>query len=309
MEILKYLCHHIFMIDICKAHSLEETLKTGKSFLKEAGVESFDLDAKVLLSYVLGMESYELVANPNIEIPLKFCHQYMKLLKRRGAFEPIAQITKSKEFWALPFKISKKTLIPRPDSETMIEAVKSEFKDKNFSYKILDMGTGSGCLLLSLMSEFKQAFGIGIDIQSGAVKVAKENAKILSFDNRAVILKQNWHKKKPSKKITKHKFHIIISNPPYITSQDMKSLAKDVKNYEPKKALWGGRDGLDEYRSLSQAIYDWEILEDGGRIFLELGRGQENDVKQIFEAFGFKFEKYFKDLSGIIRVIEFSKKK
>ncbi|MCR5506919.1 MAG: peptide chain release factor N(5)-glutamine methyltransferase [bacterium] len=296
------------MIDICKAHSIEETLKTGKSFLKEAGIESFDLDAKVLLSFVLGMESYELVSHADAEIPLKLYHQYMKLLKRRGAFEPVAQITKSKEFWSLPFKVSKKTLIPRPDSETMIEAVKSEFKDKNFSYKILDMGTGSGCLLLSLLSEFKQAFGIGIDIQSGAVKTAKENAKILSLDDRAVIFKQSWHKRKPARKISEHKFHIIISNPPYITGADMKTLAKDVKKFEPRKALFGGRDGLDEYRMLSQAIYDWEILERGGKIFLELGKGQENDVKQIFEAFGFKFEKYFKDLSGIIRVIEFSKK-
>ncbi|MBR1545031.1 MAG: peptide chain release factor N(5)-glutamine methyltransferase [Alphaproteobacteria bacterium] len=305
---LKFLCHHIFMIDICKTYTVEETLKTGKTYLKDAGVESFDLDAKVLLSFVLGMESYELISHSYAEVPLKFYHQYMKLLRRRGNSEPVAQITKHKEFWSLPFKISKKTLIPRPDSETMIEAVKSEFKDKNFSYRILDMGTGSGCLLLSLLSEFKQAFGIGIDIQSGAVKTARENAKLLSLDDRAVVLKQSWHKKRPVKKITAHKFHIIISNPPYITGADMKTLAKDVKKFEPRRALFGGRDGLDEYRMLSQSIYDWEILERGGRIFLELGRGQENDVKRIFEAFGFKFEKYFKDLSGIIRVIEFSKK-
>ena len=308
MEILSFLCHHIFMIDICKTYTLKQTLNTGKSLLKDAGIESFDLDARVLLSYVLGMESYEIVSHPNIEVPLKFYHQYMKLIKRRSNAEPVAQITKFKEFWSLPFKISKKTLIPRPDSETMIEAVRSEFKNKNFAYKILDMGTGSGCLLLSLMSEFRDAFGVGIDIQSGAVKTAKQNARILSFDDRTVILKQNWHKKNPSKKITKHKFHIIISNPPYITGEDMKILAKDVKKYEPRKALFGGRDGLDEYRMLSQAIYDWNILEQGGKIFLEIGKGQELDVKKIFEAFGFKFEKSFKDLSGIIRVVEFSKK-
>ena len=308
MEILKTLCHHIFMIDICKTYSIEETLNTGKTLLKSAGIESFDLDAKVLLSYILGIESYELISHPNAEVPLKIYHQYMKLIERRGNSEPIAQITKFKEFWSLPFKISKKTLIPRPDSETIIDAVKSEFKDKNFSYKILDMGTGSGCLLLSLLSEFKQAFGIGIDIQSGAVKTAKQNAKILSFADRAVILKQSWHKAKPSKKISEHKFNIIISNPPYITAKDMKTLDKDVKKYEPRKALFGGNDGLDEYRMIAKAIYDWGILEKNGKVFLELGKGQENDVRKIFEAFGFKFEKYFKDLSGIIRVIEFSRK-
>lgn len=296
------------MIDICKTYSIEQTLNTGKSLLKTAGIESFDLDAKVLLSYVLGMESYELISHANTEVPLKLYHHYMKLIKRRANSEPIAQITKFKEFWSLPFKISKKTLIPRPDSETIIDAIKSEFKDKNFSYKILDMGTGSGCLLLSLLSEFKQAFGIGIDIQSGAVKTAKQNSKILSFDNRSIIIKQDWHKPKPNKKIISNKFHIIISNPPYITTNDMKTLDKDVKKFEPQKALFGGRDGLDEYRAISQAIYNWNILEKNGKIFLELGKGQENDVKKIFEAFGFKFEKYFKDLSGIIRVIEFSKK-
>lgn len=308
MEMLKFLCHHIFMIDICKIYTVEEALKTGKSLLKDAGVESFDLDAKILLSYILGMENYELISNPNVEVPFKLYHQYMKLIKRRGQSEPIAQITKKKEFWMLPFKISKKTLIPRPDSETLIEAVTSEFKDKNLPYKILDMGTGSGCLLLSLLSEFKKSFGIGIDIQSGAVKVARENARILSFDDRTVILKQSWRKKKPSKKITKHKFNIIVSNPPYITAGDMNVLDRDVKKFEPRKALFGGRDGLDEYRSISQTIYDWDVLEKGGKIFLELGKGQENDVRKIFEAFGFKFQKYFKDLSGIIRVAEFLKK-
>ncbi len=308
MEMFEFLCHHIFMIDICETYTLKQTLDTGKSLLKDAGIESFDLDAKVLLSFVLGMESYELVSNPDIEIPLKLYHKYMKLIKRRGQSEPVAQITKFKEFWSLPFKISKKTLIPRPDSETLIEAVKSEFRDKNFPHKILDMGTGSGCLLLSLMTEFKNAFGIGIDIQSGAVKVAKQNAKMLSLDDRISIFKQSWHKQKPSRKISSQKFSIIVSNPPYITASEMKDLAKDVKKYEPQKALFGGRDGLDEYRSISQSIYDWDILEKGGRVFLELGKGQENDVRKIFEAFGFKFEKSFKDLSGIVRVVEFSKK-
>ena len=295
------------MIDICKAHTLGEALKTGKSLLKEAGIESFDVDAKVLLSFVLKMESYELLANPDIEIPLKLYRQYMKFIKRRAGFEPVAQITKSKGFWSLSFKISKKTLIPRPDSETIITAVQSEFKNKNLPYKILDMGTGSGCLILSLMSEFKQAVGVGIDVQFGAVKVAKENAKILSFDDRVEIFQQDWHKK-ANKKMLKSSFDIIVSNPPYINSVDMEKLAKDVKKYESRKALFGGRDGLDEYRTLAQAIYDWNILEIGGKIFLEVGRGQESDVRKIFEAFGFKFEKFFKDLSGIIRVVEFSKK-
>ena len=299
--------HHIFMMKKQQTHTVKQTLDYGKQILKDANIETSNIDARVLLSYITGMEHHEFITSPNTIIPEKLYKEYIKLIKRRSKFEPIAQITGEREFYSLPFKVSKGTLIPRPDTETIIDAIKSEFKNSNIEYKILDMGTGSGCILLSLLHHFKNSLGIGIDINNNAIKTAKQNAKILSLHTRSKILKQNWHNKKAIKKISEHKFHIIVSNPPYITSTDMKLLDKDVKNYEPHTALYGGNDGLDEYRHLSKSIYNWNILEKNGKIFLELGKDQEEDVKKIFEAFGFKFQKYFKDLNGIIRVIEFTK--
>lgn len=288
-------------------HTVYNTLSEGKNILKDAGIESFDLDSRVLLSYILGMEHHLFISNPKAIVPLKQYKEYIKLIKRRAKSEPVAQITKEKEFWSIPFKISKQTLIPRADSETLVEAVKQEFKDTSAPHKIIDLGTGSGCLLLSLLTEYKNATGFGIDIQPNAVKTARENTKKLSLENRTQILNHSWNKKSPHKKIKDIKFTIVVSNPPYITKQDMKTLDKDVKSFEPRKALYGGNDGLNEYRNISKALYYWDIIEPKGKIFLEIGKNQEEDVKKIFEAFGFKFINYFKDLSGIIRVIELQK--
>lgn len=295
------------MIKKQQIYTIKETLDYGKQVLKDANIETSNIDARVLLSYITGMKHHEFITSPKTTIPPKLYKAYQKVIKRRSKSEPIAQITGKREFYSLPFKVSKGTLIPRPDTETIIDAIKSEFKNQNDEYKILDMGTGTGCILLTLLHHFKKSFGIGIDINHNAIKTAKQNAKFLSLHTRSKILKLSWHNKKPSKKLIEHKFHIIVSNPPYITKHDMMQLDKDVKNYEPQTALYGGNDGLDEYRHLSKSIYHWNILEKKGKIFLELGKGQEEDVKKIFEAFGFKFQKYFKDLNGIIRVIEFTK--
>lgn len=306
MEKIIKLCKNIIMIKK-EEHKVHEALSKGKEILQNANIESFDIDARILLSYILGIEHHIFISNPKIEIPEKQYKEYMKLIKRRAKNEPIAQITKEKEFWSLPFKVNKHTLIPRPDSETLIEAVKSEFKDKEYPHKIIDLGTGSGCLLLALLTEYKKAEGIGIDVSLKALKTARENAKKLCLEKRSQILKQNWKEEKLRKEIKDKQFTIIISNPPYITKEEMKTLEKDVKKYEPKRALYGGNDGLNEYRNLSKNLYYWNILSPKGRVFLEIGKGQENDIKKIFEAFGFKFEQCFKDINGIIRVIEFKK--
>ncbi|MGN0929466.1 MAG: peptide chain release factor N(5)-glutamine methyltransferase [Alphaproteobacteria bacterium] len=295
------------MIKKQEQHTVYETLSEGKDILKNANIDTFDLDSRVLLSYILGMEHHLFISNPKAIVPPKQYKEYLKLIKRRAKNEPIAQITNQKEFWALPFKITKHTLIPRPDSETLIEGVKSEFKDVNAHHKIIDLGTGSGCLLLAILSEYKNATGVGIDISQNAVKTANQNAKKLSLDNRTQILKYSWENKSPHKKIKDIKFNIVVSNPPYITKNDMKKLDIDVKKYEPHNALYGGNDGLSEYRYIAKSLYYWDIIEPKGKIFLEMGKGQENDIKKIFEAFGFKFLHYFKDLNGIIRVIELQK--
>lgn len=307
MEKFFKICKTIFMIKKEIQHTVYDTLSEGKDILKNANIETFDIDSRVLLSYILGMEHHLFISNPKAIVPPKQYKEYIKLIKRRAKNEPIAQITKEKEFWSIPFKISKQTLIPRADSETLIEAVKNEFKDTSAPHKIIDLGTGTGCLLLTLLTEYKNATGFGIDIQANAVKTAKQNAKKLSLDNRTQILKYSWYNKSPHKKIKDTKFNIVISNPPYITKSDMKTLAPDVKKYESHSALYGGNDGLTEYRNLAKSLYYWDIIEPKGKIFLEMGKDQENDIKKIFEAFGFNFVNYFKDLNGIIRVIELQK--
>ena len=289
-------------------HTIGETLTRGRELLKSAEIETFDIDAKVLLSFITGIQHYEFIAHPDTIISHTMFRKYMHLIHRRAKSEPVAQLTGEKEFWSLPFKVSKGTLIPRPESETIVEAVKSEFKNPNTKYNILDMGTGTGCLLLSILSEYKNATGFGIDVRHNPIKTARENAKKLALSDRAKIMKLSWYNKHPTKKIAEQKFHIIVSNPPYITACDMKKLSEDVRKYEHKQALYGGRDGLDEYRQISKALYYWDILDDNGKIFLEIGRGQHDDVRKIFEAFGFKFKNYFTDISGIIRVVEFAKK-
>ena len=307
MEKFIKLCKIVCMMNKEQKHTVCDILSEGKDILKNANIETFDLDSRVLLSYILGIEHHLFISNPKIEVPQKQYKEYIKLIKRRAKNEPIAQITKEREFWSIPFKVSKHTLIPRPDSETLVDAVKKEFKDKSLPHKIIDLGTGSGCLLLTLLTEYENAIGFGIDIKDDTLKTAKKNAKKLSLDNRATMIKHNWCNKQPHKKIKDKKFNIIISNPPYITKKEMKTLDKDVKKYEPRIALYGGNDGLDEYRNISKALYYWDIVEPNGKIFLEIGKGQETDAKKIFEAFGFKFINYFKDLNGIIRVIELKK--
>ena len=308
MEKIVNLCHHLIMMINSEKHTIIGTLKKGRDILKSAGIDTFDIDAKVLLSFVTGIPHHEFITNPDIVITFIMYRKYMCLIRRRAKYEPVAQITGEKEFWSLPFKVSKGTLIPRPESETIIEAVKSEFKNQTIKYHILDMGTGTGCLLLSILSEYKNADGIGIDVRHNPIKTARENAKKLALQDRAKIMKLSWYSKKPIKKIMEQKFHIIVSNPPYITECEMKKLADDVRIYEHKQALYGGRDGLDEYRQISKALYYWDILDDNGKIFLEIGKGQHDDVRKIFEAFGFKFKHYFNDIAGVIRVVEFSKK-
>ena len=223
-------------------------------------------------------------------------------IKRRQKGEPVAKIIGSKGFWTLDLAVSNQTLDPRPDSETIISAVLKNYPDKQAPLRILDLGTGSGCLLLALLSEYPNATGIGLDASMSALQVAQKNVDKYAPD-RAKLVCQNWDLPDWWKDLGG--FDIVVCNPPYIPTNDIEKLDKDVKDFDPIQALDGGQDGLDEYRSLSESVL--EVLKQKGLIFFEIGQGQETDVIDIMQAQKLHLKASYEDLAGILRVLVFSR--
>ncbi|MBE6450307.1 MAG: peptide chain release factor N(5)-glutamine methyltransferase [Alphaproteobacteria bacterium] len=221
---------------------------------------------------------------------------------RRKKGEPVAKIIGQKGFWTLDLAVSTATLDPRPDSETLIDAVLKQVPDKDTPLRILDLGTGSGCLLLALLSEYKKATGIGIDISQEALKIAQKNVDKYASD-RAQLIHNSWKNEKWWDGLGK--FDIVISNPPYIPTADIPFLDKDVKDYDPIEALDGGIDGLDDYRSLSYSIEN--VLKKEALVFFEIGKGQETDVIKIMKEKGFTLHASYYDFGQILRVLAFIK--
>lgn len=216
--------------------------------------------------------------------------QLTEFISRRLAGEPVAKIIGKKGFWKDDFFVSKDVLDPRPDSETLIEAVLEKFPDKNAPLRILDLGTGSGCLLLSLLGEYKNATGIGIDISPKALAIANKNkgnkkAEFIGRDMRQDLSDLG-------------KFDIMISNPPYIPTAEIQTLERDVKDYDPLLALDGGQDGLDFYRALATQHL-------APHVFIEISKDQEHEIIPLFEAKGWHFVQAWKDLGKITRVLYF----
>lgn len=274
-------------------------LAWGSRTLRAAGIESATLDSRVLLSYALGKESRALESDAPIPPPA--CKKFTKSIARRAAREPVAYITGTKEFWKYSFKVGPETLIPRPDSETLIEAVLGECAG---AQTMLDLGTGTGCLLLSLLGEYPRANGVGLDICLSAVDTARSNARALKLAARAKFLNASWSDAAPPASIAKTKFDIAVSNPPYIAAAELQTL--EVAKYEPALALDGGADGLGCYREIAAALNRWDLLAPGARIFLEIGHDQSSLVEKIFASEGFAPLKSFRDLVGTLRVLEFA---
>ena len=216
--------------------------------------------------------------------------QLNSFLKRRLAGEPVAKIIGKKGFWKEEFIVSKDVLDPRPDSETLIEAVLAKFPDQTKSLSILDLGTGSGCLLLSLLGEYPKARGIGIDISEKALTIANQN----KGDKKAEFIQRDMRQNLSD---LGH-FDIMISNPPYIPTEEIQTLEKDVKEYDPLLALDGGTDGLDFYRALAKQHLALHL-------FIEIGKDQEKQIIPLFENNGWHFVQSWKDLGGITRVLYF----
>lgn len=222
-------------------------------------------EARLLLAHALGLTQNDLIREPNRRIDPTAYHA---LLARREAHEPIAHLTGQREFWSLTFQVSPATLIPRPDSETLIEAALAAFANRKPPARILDLGTGTGCLLLALLTEFPDAFGIGVDIAPEAAALAHTNATALGLRHRAAFLAGNWTDPLSGT------YDLIVSNPPYIPAGDIRALMPEVAEHEPLAALDGGADGFDAYRTIIPAI-ERHLSPDGVGV-LELGIHQSD---------------------------------
>lgn len=275
-----------------------ELYKNSAKELEQQGILTSKLDVKILLSYLLNIDSKELIMYFNQHIEQKFINSFNNLLKRRLNREPIANIVNKKSFWSYDFFVNENVLTPRNDSEILIEAVLSNYNNMQEGLKILDLGTGSGCLILSLLKMYKNARGLAVDISEKALKVARQNAENLKINN-IKFLKNNWNDN------IEDKFDIIISNPPYIPTKEIKELEPEVNKFNPLLALDGGEDGLNCYRYLAKSLE--KNLKENTKIFLEIGKNQEKDIEKIFNENGYELLKMYKDLAEINRILCFKK--
>jgi release factor glutamine methyltransferase len=272
---------------------ISELIYKGSKSLKNNNISSHMLDVEIILSNSLNISREKLLLLDDFKVNDKIIINFNKFIARRIKKEPIAYIFKKKEFWSHNFLVDKNTLIPRPETELLIESLVKIYKDKNIF--ILDIGTGSGCIILSILNELKKSQGIGIDISKKAIKVAEKNAQNLHVEGRVKFFKRTLDV------FNGYKFDLIVSNPPYICSHEIKNLSDDIKKYEPRLALDGGNDGLDV---IKKVIYKSKsILKINGLLALEIGYGQYKKVSQILKLNGFKNRILIKDYQNNIRCI------
>lgn len=276
--------------------TLQDLLRTADVRLAGADIDTARLDAEILMAHVLGCSRMALYGKLADTVPADKVSAFTALVERRQAFEPVAYLTGEQEFWSLPFKVSSETLIPRPDTETLVETVLQE-RGIQPVRSLLDLGTGSGCIFLSLLHEFQEAQGTAVDISAGALAVARQNAVALGLDDRTCFLEGSWF----GPLEVGQRFDVIVSNPPYIPSADMAGLMPDVRLYEPGGALDGGEDGLGPYRLIAAEAP--AFLDTGGLLAVEVGIHQADDVLALFEAAGLVGSGKAKDLGEIDRVV------
>ena len=258
--------------------NLDNTINKASQILKNHNIHSHELDAQIILSNIMGVKRESLITNNEINISKKIMEKYDCAIKRRIKKEPIAYIIGKKEFWSEDFMVNHGTLIPRPETELLIYKIINFFKNKKIN--ILDIGTGSGCILLSILKELNFSRGIGIDISAKAIQMAKVNSKNLNLFYRSKFKVIDLNK------FNIGKYDLIVSNPPYIPSRDIKNLSKDITNYEPLTALNGGSDGLD---LIKKVIYKSNhLLKREGLLALEIGHSQYQKVSYILRSNGYR---------------------
>ena len=266
--------------------NIYNAIKEGTKILKKNDVKFSALDSEILLAKALKKKRKYLILNLDKTLNKKNLEIYKNLINQRSNGKPVAYLTKTKDFWNSEFIIEQGTLIPRPDTEVLIEATLELFKYRDYA-NILDVGVGSGCIILSILNEKDRFYGTGIDVSSKSISLSKLNAKKFSLENRVKFIKRDVDN------FCRGKYDLIISNPPYINSNKIKYLEKDVRDYEPKLALDGGLDGT--FKILKVIEKASTLLKSNGRLILEFGYDQKIKILSLLKKRGFYINKIIKD--------------
>ena len=274
--------------------NIQSAIIEGTNILKNKYIQTAQLDTEIIMSEILGVDRKYIILNNNKDLNNENLRYFKKLIKERSTRKPIAYLINKKFFWKNEFFVTNDTLIPRPDTELAIEQILKLTKHKN-KMSILDIGVGSGCILLSVLKERKNFYGTGIDISKNCLNISKINAKKLKVESRIRFYKTDVDK------FDIGKYDLIVSNPPYINKHDIKYLEKDVVSFEPKLALDGGLDGLSEIRKVIKKSS--ELVKKNGKFILEIGFNQKNRVINLLKEKGFYINSTLKDLAKNDRCI------
>ena len=274
-------------------------IKNASKELKKSKISSALLDSELLLSQVIKKDRKFILLNLDKKLDESTHDSFKDLILKRSKGKPLAYLTGMKSFWKYNFKVNEKVLIPRPDTETLIEQVLKTYKNKNY-LNFLEVGVGSGCIALSILKEKKSFLGTGIDLSQDCIEICRYNAKKLGVNNRIKLLKSDVDN------LIFHKYDLVISNPPYIKKFDLNKLNREVINYEPKMALDGGLEGLSVIRKVIKKSS--ELIKKNGKLILEIGYDQRLPVKKMLKENNFYLNKIIKDLAKNDRCIISTKK-
>ena len=287
------------MSDSFAGQTVESARRALTARLRTDAIDSAELDARILVGAALGLNLTGVIAAASRPLTSDEATRLEELARRRLQGEPVARILGTKEFWGLPLQLSPATLVPRPDTETVVELALEMVRatrPPRHPLRIADIGTGSGAILLALLSELREAFGVGTDISVAALQTARGNAAHLGLASRAAFVVCDYAA------ALSDRFDLIVSNPPYIRSAEIADLATEVRDHDPLRALDGGLDGLDAYRALTPQAA--RLLKPGGALVVEAGLGQSGDIGGLMTAAGLTLERPAKaDLAGIRRAV------